>query len=220
MATLLEKANTWLDLVTEDVAEEIKDLPDANKLPTKEEALEILSGVDPTIVQDIVANVADSVETVEEAINVESVKNLVHNLKGLADPKVIMAVISLMGAFNTVDASVFTELFNKSTIEQTSPKSLLRDKIVEEFKKAPTASKGYAHVKVDGKDYFVGKGESSDFETAMDKAGENADEAAIKAGHESDTLINKAETSLNAVDEFEVEKDSGFEYYKVMSSRS
>lgn len=209
MATLLEKANTWLDLVCEDVETEIEKLPDADKLPTEDEAVEILSTLDKSELSSVVAKVADQIQTVEEATARESIKSIVSTLKGIVDPKVVMAVLTLMGAYNTAEASKFTDTFfyNQEHIKQEIG-SELKAKIMAEFDKSPTASEGYAHVVVDGKNYFVGIGKSPVSKFAKDQAENKADKAALKANISGDKESMKLELMDYTDDDVDGEREA------------
>jgi len=223
MKLLIEKANNWLNLVCEEeIASQIEDLSDAGTLPSEEEATETLQSIDPEKLKAIVARVGSVISenymTVEEATFGESVKDIVNNLKGLADPKVIMAVIALMGVYNTADASKFTDTFfyNQEHIKQEINQEL-KDKIMEEFNNSPTASEGYAHVVVDGKDYFVGKGSSPVSKFAKEEAENNADKASLKAG---DMASDKEVMNLQLLDYIETIGDEDKEAIIIMGEKS
>lgn len=246
MKTILERANVWMDFLGEDVEEEIESLPDANQLPAVAQAREIVKTISKEKLDAIVAKVADAVkryipapgEEIEdaeytelpegiiyEAMVTESIKDIVGSLKGLADPKVIMAVIALMGAANSTDAGILDRFFHKDTTSQeqvqVNPKEELRNKIMEEFDSSPTAKYGYAHIVIDGKNYFVGKGLSTNEELARDKASMNSDEAMARAGHEGDEEIEAVIKGIKTVDEFKVIEDEGKTcFYVVQAGKS
>jgi len=190
------------------VEEQIEALPDANQLPQVEQAKEIIKAVPEDKLAELVAKVGQEINSelpegeelpegvVSEAMVTESVKAIVDKLKGLADPKVIMAVITLMGAINSTEASKFTDAYfynQEHTASQMDNE--LKNKIMAEFDSAPTVESGYAHVVVDGKHYFVGKGTSPISKFAKDEAEENADKAALKA-----TDIGTEEAELKLLD--------------------
>jgi len=191
------------------------------KLPTKEEALKTLKGLDKGKLSDLIKDVSGIMQGAPKGVASVDFGSIVKNLKGLGDPKVILAIIALMGSFNTTDAGIFSRLLGKETQEQQerSPKQILRGKIMSEFKKAPTANRGYANIVLDGQNYSVGKGESSDMELALSKSGMNASEAVARMGQEEGDIINKKIGPTKILDEFQIETKTGYIAYTVLILR-
>ena len=89
-------------------------------LPSKEEALKTVSEFikkEPQKFDKLTKEIGDSINTPGQKTAFD-IKGLTRNLKSLADPKVIMAIITLMGAFNTADAGKLRDRINKDHKQQ------------------------------------------------------------------------------------------------------
>jgi hypothetical protein len=90
-------------------------------LPSKKEALKTVSDFmakDPKKFDKLTEEIGNSIDTPGDTKTAFDIKSLTRNLKSLADPKVIMALITLMGAFNTVDAGKLRDRINQNKGQQ------------------------------------------------------------------------------------------------------
>ena len=134
-------------------------------LPSKEEALKTVQDFkekNPSKFEKVVKEVGEQLEGVpvggKQAFDV---KRFVKNFRGLADPKVIMSVVVLMGVFNTADAGIFSKMLGKGdpkqeqTVEKKTDVFLGKDKIADAFIKA-NLGKTQGIIEVGGVKYGIG----------------------------------------------------------------
>jgi hypothetical protein len=102
-------------------------------LPSVEEAAQIVKIYfknNPEKFNAAVNEIAQKINMIPQSGKVAfDIKGIFQGLKALSDPKVIMAIIALMGAFNTADAGLLKKfLGQEQKQEQADPKQQIQDK--------------------------------------------------------------------------------------------
>ena len=224
VASEMEKIDPVIALAIDKVSDQLEKQAGINtfihrifpRLPSKEEALKNLRGLDKNKLKNLIENVSGVLRSGPEGVSALDLGSIIKSIKTLGDPKIILSIIALMGAFNTTDAGIFSRLLGKEmTQEVKSPKQVLRKKIIDAFDRSPTAKRGYANIEIDGKGYSVGRAERKDVEMALEMSGINADEAAARKGQEEKEFVNKEIKNLRIIDEFQIETETGYIAYTV-----
>ena len=107
------------------------------------------------------------------------IKSLMRGIKTVTDPKVILAIIALMGAFQTADAGALMDRIRGSDSQQQEQVQQAPD-WVQQFEKSGQGNSGT--IKMDGKEFAVGMYKMGPNEPDPNMALKMADNRARQAG--------------------------------------
>jgi hypothetical protein len=156
-------------------------------MPTVEKAKEILGkflkekgdGKFKELIEKFVSGIQkDPALEIKEA----GLRDVLQNMRGLADPKILMAMMVLFMSAGTTQAGPLMDMLKGHQQEQTQTQESWQSIFNKQYK---DANGGF--IKYQGKDYRVGRGVSRDEQMAVDKAEMNARSFDAKSG-ESKTL--------------------------------